>query len=397
MKRGIVYGITTAITFYMALLFESRSLLMIGILEVFIIIFALLYYLRLACRLRIEADAESMVNAIQDGYTIRFTVQNKSRLPINKMRIKVIEENVYAHQKQKAMVTLPVTAGIMKKDGQKEIIQVQTKWYPKDAGLYHIEVKRVFVSDWFGLLEFPLFRKHAKDVVEVLILPKKQPIVFEFNEESQTEAQQADSLYQLSEDGDGDWEYRSYQNGDKMHHIHWKLSAKAEEWMVRCQKAERKTELPFIIEMLPKEKKQKRESKKQQKKNREALFTLLYSSMLGLLEAGYRHKVIWYDHQKEQLCEFAVDTPSKAMLLLSSLEGLWSKKKMVSAKEQLELESRQPVGENRLILSSDLTLTNSQGMAVTFDANKLIVSKKKRRQKKAEQETERTKEQILYL
>ena len=39
---------------------------------------------------------------------------------------------------------------------------------------------------------------------------------------------------------------------------------------------------------------------------------------------------------------------------------------MVSAKEQLELESRQPVGENRLILSSDLTLTNSQGMAVTF-------------------------------
>ncbi len=183
MKRGIVYGITTAITFYMALLFESRSLLMIGILEVFIIIFALLYYLRLACRLRIEADAESMVNAVQDGYTIRFTVQNKSRLPINKMRIKVIEENVYAHQKQKAMVTLPVTAGIMKKDGQKEIIQVQTKWYPKDAGLYHIKVKRVFVSDWFGLLEFPLFRKNAKDVVEVLILPKKQPIVFEFNEE----------------------------------------------------------------------------------------------------------------------------------------------------------------------------------------------------------------------
>ena len=178
MKRGIVYGITTAITFYMALLFESRSLLMIGILEVFIIIFALLYYLRLACRLRIEADAESMVNAIQDGYTIRFTVQNKSRLPINKMRIIVIEENVYAHQKQKAMVTLPVTAGIMKKDGQKEIIQVQTKWYPKDAGLYHIKVKRVFVSDWFGLLEFPLFRKNAKDVVEVLILPKKQPIVF---------------------------------------------------------------------------------------------------------------------------------------------------------------------------------------------------------------------------
>ena len=107
--------------------------------------------------------------------------------------------------------------------------------------------------------------------------------------------------------------------------------------------------------------------------------------------------MIWYDHQKEQLCEFAVDTPSKAMLLLSSLEGLWSKKKMVSAKEQLELESGQPVGENRLILSSDLTLTNSQGMAVTFDANKLIVPKKKRRQKKAEQETERTKEQILYL
>ena len=102
--------------------------------------------------------------------------------------IKVIEENVYAHQKQKAMVTLPVTAGIMKKDGQKEIIQVQTKWYPKDAGLYHIKVKRVFVSDWFGLLEFPLFRKNAKDVVEVLILPKKQPIVFEFNEESQTES-----------------------------------------------------------------------------------------------------------------------------------------------------------------------------------------------------------------
>ena len=162
MKRGIVYGITTAITFYMALLFESRSLLMIGILEVFIIIFALLYYLRLACRLRIEADAESMVNAIQDGYTIRFTVQNKSRLPINKMRIKVIEENVYAHQKQKAMVTLPVTAGIMKKNGQKEIIQVQTKWYPKDVGLYHIKVKRVFVSDWFGLLEFPLFRKMPK-------------------------------------------------------------------------------------------------------------------------------------------------------------------------------------------------------------------------------------------
>ena len=94
MKRGIVYGITTAITFYMALLFESRSLLMIGILELFIVIFALLYYLSLACRLRIEADAESMVNAIQDGYTIQFTIQNKSHLPINKMRIKVIEENV---------------------------------------------------------------------------------------------------------------------------------------------------------------------------------------------------------------------------------------------------------------------------------------------------------------
>ena len=162
-------------------------------------------------------------------------------------------------------------------------------------------------------------------------------------------------------------------------------------------KSRKKNGTSFHYRNAAKRKEKQKEKAKTTKKNREALFTLLYSSMLGLLEAGYRHKVIWYDHQKEQLCEFAVDTPSKAMLLLSSLEGLWSKKKMVSAKEQLELESRQPVGENRLILSSDLTLTNSQGMAVTFDANKLIVPKKKRRQKKAEQETERTKEQILYL
>lgn len=397
MRRGIAYAITTGMTFYMALLFESRSLLMIGILEIFIFLLAVLYYIGLAGRLWVEADAECEANALQDGYTLWLKVQNKSRLPVNKMRIKLIEENVYQNKKRKAILTMPVSTRGLQKDKQKEMTKVQVKWYPKKAGLYRIKVKRVFVSDWFGVLEIPLFRKNAKDIVEVMMLPKKQEIFFECSEESRIEEQAMESFYPMTEDTDGEWEYRDYQNGDKMHHIHWKLSAKARNWIVHYQKAERRAELVLFIEMSAREKDSKKKSKKQIQKNREAFLSLIYSSMLGLLNAGYPHKVIWYDQRKKKLCQYAVDTTSKAMRLLTMLEGLWSRKKTVSAMEQYHLEN---TGYNKytgLILSPDLTLANDRGMTIAFQADRLTDPKKSRKRKKTEQETEEKEEQILYL
>jgi hypothetical protein len=190
-------------------------------------------------------------------------IENKSIFPIVKGEVLLQINNTFINSVKHKAFTFSM--------GAKSTYTISGKYLPRYCGNILYTVKEFHIMDYVGI-----FRININNIKnhEVTIIPHLQRIQVDIkSNEVRTE----------------EWgEIRQYNYGDDIRNIHWKISAKFDETMIRKRIAPKKNYLLIIYEngMLS-----AYEEPKRQDKNKS--FEFFFSYCYLLLEQGYEIRISW--------------------------------------------------------------------------------------------------------
>jgi len=170
----------------------------------------------LGARLTLSAEPERVERGQEARW--RIAVTNGVRLPLTRVRGRVEARNALTGECEKKKFRLAVPGG-----GAAAECPAGTG----HCGLLTGELKRVWALDCLGLFWLPLGRDRTQTAL--LVLPGG-----EAGEEPQVPQEEAPGLRPRPGGGPGeDYDPREYRPGDPINTIHWKLSAKRDQLIVR--------------------------------------------------------------------------------------------------------------------------------------------------------------------
>ena len=232
-------------------------------------------------------------------------IRNKGFLPAGKLEIKIESKNIFQQKGQLQWVSIPnVSIGECKHMVALEI---------KGAGCHDILVKQIKMYSLFGLIS--LSRK-GKDFSSVLILPDIHSVNVEVTESVRNFLGDADVYddFRPGHDSGETFEIREYREKDKLQSIHWKLSAKMDELMVKENSMPKACAIVLMLEFQPFRKKKR----KKKEWNASAYLELAASLSFALMDEKCPHFVAWYSAEKEGICRIRVDDEESFYLFLDA-------------------------------------------------------------------------------
>ncbi len=140
---------------------------------------------------------------------------------------------------------------------------------------------------------------------------------------------------------------REYRPGDPSRFIHWKLSARLDEFLVREYAREQEAEIPLYLQM---------SFDKIQPQVREAFYEILYGLLLGMRENGSRAAVCWRE-KNNRTRQIAVDSLSSCAELFVRLY-----------QSEQELDNTEEPESAGLRFGTDLRLMDGDRLLFQFSA-----------------------------
>lgn len=219
----------------------------------------------------VSADKASIGKNIPTD--IYFTVDNKSIIPVEDLKLDVKLYNHFYHNDEEYNI---IIAAIPRKVRQTKISV--TGIY---CGRMVAEIERATIYDAFGMFRFA---KDIKKRTEIYIMPSKSD-QFEnvaistlgVSEDEQLQTKKGDDVSQISE-------IRNYIPGDKLQNIHWKLSAKSDELQVKEFSLPYSEDVIILVELYVEE---------ETPDTFDELIEVLYAFSMDLIQQGRKFNIIW--------------------------------------------------------------------------------------------------------
>lgn len=225
---------------------------------------------------------------------VRFSLRRKSSLPLGSVRMQAVFENVlYGNQKEADIWLLP--------DERREMVFV----YPleaADCGNMKTCVSALACQDIFGLF---VFRRPVNIQEETLIYPPEIRLNMDLLQRPETKS--FGEMYDQQKKGQDISEVsglRDYVPGDSMNSIHWKLSGKLDQLIVREFGKPSNYNTLILYEMM------KRSGGKEiPNAYNNAVLALTVSLSLSMLELNLEHNVGRIFHREFQMVPvYSMDT-----------------------------------------------------------------------------------------
>ena len=287
MKRLIIYGVGIAGTVYLAILYESILLVTLALAELFVPVSVAFLAKQTARRLQVRLSLP--VSVVDAGKESVFEVRllNSSIFPAARVELWLMYWNQFHNQKTRKKLVL---CG----DGKSEN-SYQYQISSEHCGKLVIYVERIRVRDYLGLTSFSVCAGQRK---ELLVFPK----IFAF----QAEAGECVPCV-WSESGEVDpnrggddpseiFQIRAYRPGDRVQKIHWKMTARTDEWMVREFSRPVDCKTAVFLDL------QGELKQPACWENADDYMAIVFSLERGLLKSENRNYVVWYEAGSGQLC-----------------------------------------------------------------------------------------------
>lgn len=213
LKRRLYYLLLFAVVFYLALLYDFGGLrFLVGCLLVFPLGSLLLLLLQtFFCRYTLEAASEWVYRG--EGTSMSLAFENRGFLPVGRVLLK----GKLAMPGEKETKIRQCLLGVGIRDSKVMRLSIQTP----HCGEARLDKARVRIYDMLGLFSLPA---RGAGSFAVCVLPRVNAgYGHELERVAQTFADaQEDDIY-----------IRGYRQGDSIHRVYWKLSAKEGELQVR--------------------------------------------------------------------------------------------------------------------------------------------------------------------
>lgn len=276
-----------------------------GYLSFFTLVFVLLlpfiswlFMLFAVLKTTIHLEMNSPVANKNEEFILNIILKNSSILPIARTRLKLNFVNSLCGVTQNETLFLPVnTMG-------EQIVghRVQSQY----CGKITVELTQIKFYDYLGIFTT---KKKSSLCAETFILPKMQFIDAQID--TATNASVESSTYSKVKPGDDPseiFDIRPFRGGDRLRSIHWKLSSKLDELMVKEFSLPTDSEVLLLTELLAPD-----------MTMLDTLVDVLASLSHFLTENQINHRIEWFDIKNNQFSDETIESDEDLAVLLNAI------------------------------------------------------------------------------
>lgn len=250
MIRYLLALLLTAASVYIASLYESIAIALLGGTMLFLMVLSLAYLLYEKKSLQVALDMLPSMADQQESIYVRVKAKHRYRGCYGKIKVQVAVSRE-GHRMRRCKWLKENGGGTIRESGDSpDQRQLSGFLAIAQAGSYEIRLRKVRIYDMTGLFCLD-FRGAVRGECAVLaVLPKIHLMGIRLSEAIRNfagDAEVYDSL-RSGKDMSEPLKLRPFQNGDKLRNIHWKLSAKADELLVRENSMPRGCPVAVLVE-----------------------------------------------------------------------------------------------------------------------------------------------------
>jgi len=187
---------------------------------------------------KFEVSVDKKIYDKKEQASTVIRISNEGLLPTPFIKVKIIQiddngksanENIYA-------LSLPPMKSV---DFKNNIVM-------KRRGLYEVGIKSVELYDIFGLFKF---KKSVNIIEEILVLPKRILLYGNMAQSITSEDGEEKNKRKIGEDRTIVSHIRDYAEGDNINAIHWKLSSKKDDLIVKVYDRPNDNNIMIVADM----------------------------------------------------------------------------------------------------------------------------------------------------
>ena len=290
-------------TVYIALIYNSMAFMLLTFMEVVLLVVSVSYLC--VCKLAIRGKIEIPVGISEAGKEnmVKIVLTNNKRFTVARMKaIVVVEDTITSTKKKSWMKLTAIPFGT---------ISVTNNVTFPGTGNYNVILKKLRIYDITGIFYMD---KKVNSLESVSIAPKICDVSVKLSEPTKNFYGEADVYDENSpgHDKSGIFQVREYQKGDRLQNIHWKMTAKQDELMVKEHLLPKSCPIVFLLDFQP---------IKKSKKNRIeiAFLEAAVSISFSMMDAGCAHYIVWYDKEEKDIKRIRVDDEESLFFFMDML------------------------------------------------------------------------------
>lgn len=291
MSHFIAAVLFQLLVLYLGALYESTALALLAFALAVITVLSLFLLLYRLWAVEVELSIPMALGETEKPLAAAFTVRTKREMfGRTRIEVQVLGRGLPGKQVQRTWIGL--AAPRIGEETHRRFVTMQ------HAGAYEYRLRRVRVYDWTGWF---YLTKPLKATAVTQLLPKVHEIPLQLSGAVRGffgEAEVYDDRRGGS-DASETFQIREYVPGDRLQNIHWKLSAKTDELMVREHSQPKGCPVALLLGAKGVEKL----SSEQRDRFLQAAASLSFS----LVDAECPHIVSWYDGTEQDVVRTRVD------------------------------------------------------------------------------------------
>lgn len=321
------------ITFYMASIYGSTSLALLSFAEIAFVVLSLVVVLYE--RMGVKCTLKVPISMAQQGQQVKVLLSKTKNGKPWRGRVRVVLTIQNTCLEQKKCIRQSISGAS------------QAAFYLtlENAGNYEISIRRIRVYDLSGLF---YLTKKSVETASVVVLPTFYPVNIRLTEAVRNFVGDSE-VYDTVRSGDDaseTFKLRPFQDGDKLKNIHWKLSAKMEELIVRENSMPKACSTVLFLDngFLGK------------KTKTDAFIRAAASLSYSMMDMDCPHYMAWYSRRYQDLVRMRVDNEESFYEFLLYLLQDFERTEKVNLGERYREKYGAEMLLHRLMLKQNLKL-----------------------------------------
>lgn len=211
----------------------------------------------------------------EESAAIYAVVHKRSIYPYKKVEFNIVYKNKYEKNESKKKCVLELNDEKVFTFDKPVILSE----FP--CGVTEFIIKDAYVYDMLGIGCRRI--QNLQEKIGIMVLPSPKPVSLDLPKTPYVTGDETEIFHEdRGRDISGNLEVREFRNGDSMNRIHWKLSSKTDELMVREAFAEIETNIYVFLDL-------------SKRKNIDMEFEKSVSIAYELRNLGYAFYIMWFD------------------------------------------------------------------------------------------------------
>ncbi len=299
---------TIVVTIYVALMYDNSAIMLLVYLEAAFLVVSLGYLVYRRYTLKASIEVPIGISEVGKENMVKICITNNSRIPMMRLKAKVIVEDTLSGLKRKCWVKLDEVV-----TGENEYIR--NVILPM-AGNYEVSIKKLRIYDFSGLLYINI---GIRSTDRVQVMPQLYDVPVRLTMAIKNFYGEADVYDENTPGHDKSelFQIREYQKGDRLQSVHWKMTAKQDEIMVKEHSLPKSCPVIFFLDFTPNSKLKDRVM---------CYFEMAISMSYSIMDAGCPHYIVWFDVSEGDIKRLRVDDEESLFYAMTSLMKVkWEK------------------------------------------------------------------------